>query len=475
MSPESVARTSRCATTACTLLLLALAACRERPKSPTTPPDVGTPPPSAPALSRFAVPLDYDATAVLRLVDQTVPRVFGSMDSVRAVNGDSRKHYAFEASRGPFTAFAVDSEVHLRATLAYQARGYYKPPIGPTLSAGCGNEHERPRLVVELATPLSLSADWHLRSRVRLVAVRAASSQARDRCDVSILHLDVTDRVVDAARGALRERLPAIDRRVASVDLGEHVAEWWSLLERPIRLADSVWLALHPERLRMGTMRGTSLVLTVPVSLDARPRIVTGSEPAPSTTPPPPLAADSVGDGFRIQLEGLVDYGTASRAVGDALEGRRLTRAGRTVTVQDASVQPGAHGRLVLSLAFAGDASGRLRLVGTPRYDARSGAILVPDLDFDLESDSRVVNGYAWLRSDELRASIREGARFPVAPALARGRELLTSGLNRTLGDAVTLSATVDSVGVTGLYVTRDGVLVRADATGHARVAVHQR
>jgi hypothetical protein len=101
--------------------------------------------------------------------------------------------------------------------------------------------------------------------------------------------------------------------------------------------------------------------------------------------------------------------------------------------------------------------------------------VLVPDLDFDLDTDSRVVNGYAWLRSDDLRETIREHARFPVATALARGRELLTSGLNRALGDAVTLSATVDSVGVTGLYVTRDGLLLRADATGHARVAVRQR
>ena len=475
MFPESVARRSKYATTTCALLLFLLAGCRERPNTPTVPPDVSAPPPSAPVLSRFAVPLDYDATAVLGLVDQTVPRVFGSMDEIRTVDGDSRKHYAFEAARGPFTAFAVDTEIHLRATLAYQARGYYKPPIGPTLSAGCGDEHQRPRLVVELATPLSLSPDWHLRSRARLVSVRAASARERDRCDVSILHLDVTDRVVEAARDALRGRLAQIDRRVASVDLGEHVAEWWSLLQRPIRLTDSVWLALHPERLRMGTVRGTSLVLTVPVSLDARPRIVTGSEPSPPRAPPPPLAADSVGDGFRISLDGLVDYGTASRALNDALAGRQLTRAGRTVTVQDASVLPWSRGRLVLSLSFAGDANGRLRLVGTPRYDARHGEIRVPDLDFDLETDSRVVNGYAWLRSDELRETIRERARFPVAPALARGRELLTSGLNRALGDAVTLSATVDSVGVKGLYVTRDGLLVRADATGHARVAVRQR
>src|SRR5213078_4607852 len=96
------------------------------------------PPPSAAALSRFSVPLEYDVTAVLRVVDQAVPRTFGSMDSVRSMKDDPSKHYAFEATRGPFTAFALGREMHLRATIAYRARGYYKPRIGPTLSAGCG-------------------------------------------------------------------------------------------------------------------------------------------------------------------------------------------------------------------------------------------------------------------------------------------------------------------------------------------------
>ena len=62
-----------------------------------------------------------------------------------------------------------------------------------------------------------------------------------------------------------------------------------------------------------------------------------------------------------------------------------------------------------------------------------------------------------------------------MASALERGRALLLEGLNRTIGDAVTLSATVDSVAVRGLFVTRDGVLVRAEATGRAGVSVKQR
>ena len=457
------------------MLPLAVACSREAPSTKSAPPDLGAPPPSAPELSRFSVPLEYDVTAVLRLVDQVVPTTFGSMDSVRTVNGDERKHYAFEATRGPFTAFATGREMHLRATFAYRARGYFKPRFAPTLSAGCGSEKEQPRIVVELATPLSLTSDWHLVSHARLVTIRPATTEDRDRCDVGILHTDVTDRVIGAARSALEAKLPDIDRKVGTVDLTGRVTEWWRLLRRPIRLTDSVWLSLQPEQLRMGKVRGEARVLTVPVSLDARPRIVTGQEPSISLAPLPPLAKDTVTDGFRIQMDGVVDYATATRAVTSALAGRRFTRAGRTVAVDSVTVLPASRGRLLLAIAFAGDASGRLQLVGTPRYQPAAGLVDVPDLDFDLDTDSRLVSGYAWLRSDELRATIRERARVPVQPALDKGRELLLSGLNRKLGDAVTMSATVDSVAVKGLYVTRDALVVRAEATGQARFTVKQR
>jgi hypothetical protein len=96
----------------------------------------------------------------------------------------------------------------------------------------------------------------------------------------------------------------------------------------------------------------------------------------------------------------------------------------------------------------------------------------VPDLDHDIAVDDPMLRTYSWLRSDALRKTFRERAHIPVGPVLARGRALLLEGLNRKIGDAMTISARVDSVAVRGLYVTLDGLVVRAEATGHARVAV---
>ena len=173
-----------------------------------------SPPPLA--LSHFNVPLSYDYKPILEMVERVVPVKFGSLDSVHMVGDDQNRHYAYEARRGPFTAFVRDGQVHLRSTLAYAARGYYKPPIGPTIGAGCGGDTpaERPRVTVELVTPLTLTPDWHLSSHTAIARLAPASTADRDRCTVSVINYDVTGRVVDAARSALTNQLPNIDQKI---------------------------------------------------------------------------------------------------------------------------------------------------------------------------------------------------------------------------------------------------------------------
>ena len=430
---------------------------------------VTAPPPPPATPSRFDAPLEYDFTPVLEVVERAVPRTFGSMDEVRPIRGDRRRRYAFEATRGPFTTFMRDSLVHLRARLRYTARGYFDPPVGPTLSAGCGDGDARPQIDVELVTPLTLDTTWHLVSRARLA--RLTPVPGRD-CRVSVIRFDVTDRVIDAARGALQGRMRQIDALVKRIDLSPRAAGWWATLERPIRLADGVWLELRPQALRLGRVTGTGQLLTVEAGVDALPRVVVGAPPPVQHRPLPSLRHDTSSGGFTILLDGEVDWATASREIAEATRGRSIRKLNRTVTVTSAAATPAPNGRIALTVGFAGDADGTLRLVGTPKLDALQSAITVPDLDFDVASGDRLVQVVEWVKGDELRVLLRDRARVPVAPILEKGRALLERGLNRTIGNVMSLSARVDTVTVNGIFVTRNGLLVRAGATGSAQVAV---
>ena len=68
----------------------------------------------------------------------------------------------------------------------------------------------------------------------------------------------------------------------------------------------------------------------------------------------------------------------------------------------------GTSGRLALTATLIGDAKGTVRFVGTPVFDRRTGMLVVPDLDYDLDVDSRLLRSYAWMKSDALRSIFRE-------------------------------------------------------------------
>ncbi len=430
---------------------------------------------AVPVLSTFQAPLAYDFTPILAVVERAVPKTFGSLDSVRQVGDDKRKHYAFVATRDTFTTFMRGQLVHLRTTISYRAKGYYKPPIGPTIGAGCGNDQEQPKIQIELVTPITLNRNWHLRSESRLEQLAPASDQPSDRCVVSILKYDVTSRVIDAAQKAISAHLPDIDSKIAKIDLTQRASGWWDLLNRPIRLRDRLWLQLQPRQFRLGTVTGSAHTLTVQAGLDAFPKIVTGDEPKTIPRPLPTLAKDTTKGGFQIALDGIVDFATATKAVNDALRGKSVTQATQTVTVKSVAVGPLSGGRIVLSVTFTGDANGALRFIGTPRLDAGHDHILVPDLDYDLQTNNDLINAFSRLRSDAFRELFREKATVPISSALQQGKSLLVEGLNRTIGDVMTISARVDSVAAIGLRVTRNGITVRAGAYGTASVSVKQK
>lgn len=430
------------------------------------------PPPPPQTLSRFNVPIAYDFTPIMTTVERIVPKKFGSLSEIKQIGDDTRRHYAFEATRSPFTAFVVGSQVHLRTTLTYAARGYYKPPLGVTVNAGCGSGAVRPRLVVELVTPLTIDSTWHLKSRSSLSRVERASAEDRDQCKVSILRFDVTDKVVDAARNGLEAQLPKIDKRIATVSLKDHATGWWAALNQPIRLHDALWLKMRPARLRLGKITGAKQLLTIQAGVDAYPSIVTGDMPVVVSSPLPKLAGAPGNDGFDIVIDGNIDYATISKTLTGLLGGKTITTQGKTVAIESVAASGRTGGRIELTVKFSGDAKGSLLLAGTPTYERELGQILVPDLDYDLDTDNRMINTVAWVKSDDLRTMLRDKARIPVGPVLDRGKDLLTAGLNRKIGTSLAMTATVDSVAVQDLYVRRPGIIVRAAAMGKAKVAV---
>jgi hypothetical protein len=444
--------------------------------------DVDAPPPAMmadvdtlPSLPRSTldIPLTYDLTPVARELQKAVPRTFGDIDK-RIQLKNKRMHIAFEAARDPFSVALNGQTAAISAVVHYKGRGWFKPPIGPEISSSCGLDDSPPRARISIASDISITSEWKLRGRTRAPRVTPYSNERRDECRVTFLNIDVTDRVIKATTDALARQRPMIDRKIAAVNIRPRFESWWHLLQRPIALTDSVYLVINPSAVRMGQAVGVKRTLVTALGFSASPVVVTGARPATVETPLPPLNPAAVGDGLHILIEGVIDYDLATDLLRKHIVGKKLERAGKTIQVKDARLFGIGGGKLALELRFGGAANGRIYLVGTPRYDASTNELYVPDLEYDVGTASMLVKGIEWVKHDDVRDFIRSQARWPIGNVMQTGKEQLVKGLNRDLAPGVRLSADVKEVQGLSVHARRTAIRLRAQADANARLTVKQ-
>ncbi len=454
-------------------MLLAIGACDGSLDVDAPPPAMSADIDTLPALptSTLDIPLTYDLSPVVEALERAVPKTFGDIDDRRQLS-NKRMRVAFEAIREPFKVSLDGQTANLTAVINYQGKGWYDAPFAPEVSGSCGIDQPKPRARIQIATALRITPEWKLRGRTRVGDVTPFSDTRRDQCRVTVFNIDVTGRVIEAARNAVTGKRSLIDQKIAALDIRPRFQEWWHLLQRPIPLTDSVWLQINPSAVRMGESVGTRRTLVTALGFSASPRIVTGSRPAPLETPLPPLYPAAVGDGLHILLDGVIGYDIASRLLEDKLKGKKIDRAGQTLEVSHVRLFGIGGGKLALELRFKGAAQGRIYFVGTPRYDAGTNELFVPDLDYDVGSVNALVSGLEWVKHNDVREFFRQRARWSVGSVMQKGREQLAKGLNRDLAPGVRLTADVKAVHGLAVNAQRSAILLRAQADANAKLTV---
>lgn len=454
-----------------------LPACSEPERVDPSPPQVlgDEVEPAAPPLSRLDVPVGIPLRTLLELLESAVPTRFGTLETFHQVEEGGRASVAFDLEREPFRGEMLGELARLRTTIRYSVRVSYDLPLLPDPGGDCGlDDTPRPRLDVALESPIAIGPDWSLSTQVAIQEIRPASTDAEDRCEVTLLGLDITDDLVEGARAELEEHLQKIDDLAAGVGLRARVASWWSTLREPIQLEDDLWLSMHPEVVSQGEIRGVGDSVYITLSLGARPRIVFGERPDPGPHTLPTLGSEPVSPGLQLLVDGRAEYGTASTFLQERVGGTEVEVRGRRVVVDSIRVFGLGGGQVALELEVSGDARGRLFLTGQPEVDRQTGIISVPDLRLDVATRDVVLSTVAWLADQGFRDFLREQATWPSDPVVAWMREWLEEGLNRSLSDDLRVSGSVDSLTIVGVQALRDDLLVRISAHGDASLFVER-
>ena len=427
--------------------------------------------------SALTAPIVFELGPAIAQFEADIPRHFGSLDRRLRADSTARASVAFTASRSPFRVHVEKTEIVVETVLEYEGRGWYDPPLGPEVSAGCGGgDDPKPRLLVRFVSTPSFTPDWGLRTRTHTDVVRF-SDESRDQCQVTFLKIDVTDKVVSAVHEEMTRKAEQMDRNVARRDMRGQIERIWKKMERPIRLSDGVWLLIQPAAAQLASFSGSGDTLTAVVRLEVRPTIVTGVRPPDTTlvTPLPPLRTTTdadTGSGFSVVLEGTFSYDAATELLRKRLVRHVIRIAGRRMRIEDTTLRGIGSGRVALGVTFSGAVQGRIFFTGTPRLDLKTRQLTVPDLDLDVGSTDLLGHGLWRGPEGAVRDYLRANTVIPDSAALAGVERLAEHGMNRELAAGVRLEATLSDSRGLAVSATREHLVVRALAEGQARLVV---
>jgi hypothetical protein len=453
------------------LLLLAAVGCGHETIN-VAPPEVSGEEAIAPPLAlpptTVVAPITLDLRSLLAELEETVPREFGKIDKASGfqVNKSPSIIVAVKLRRGRLSFDFKDNVITVSTILAYSGKAWVK--TGFTSNVECGTGDVQPRMRLRLRVTYNLTADWRLATKTEVLEVAPMSTEPRDRCQISVVKYDATDKIAEAAKGGLVKALANADRKLARVSLEKPIGGIWATLQRPISIAKgTLWLQINPTAVALGGISASDSVLTVRLGLTASPQMHSGPRPADDTLPLPRLAHGvQGGDTAIVLLEGVMLYAGANQLLDAKVRGKSFKVVGRKINIDKIVASPGGGGKLMLAVKLKGRAEGTVYAVGTPQYDPATDLISVPDLAFEANTMSALGGALAWLVQGPLLSTIQDRAKLTSADLMKLLLELANKNINRELSKGIYLRGNLTTATPIDIRATHDGLTVRARSAG---------
>jgi hypothetical protein len=459
------------------ILLLSAAAtgCHRKlevPKPELTP----SPPPPPAEPSTINIPVTIDLAPLFKEAETMVPKDFRASNAwtTVATNPLGDIGIKYEIWRDPLRLSVSGNRLDIAGKVYYWfvfGQNIPRPFVGGSTwkeLASCGRGEPAREASLGMNTTVVWDDDWYLSSTTKVAPVSFAN-----RCKVTFLQIDVTDRVSTAFADGLTKGAQTLDSRIRNSSNFRPMAEQaWRQLQEPLPLDSGLWLLLDPQLAYASPPSGNGSSVTATVGINATPRVVLSrTKPAPAIRALPKLQVRSPGEGFHMTIDSELPFAEANRLIAQALVSTRHDLAGHTVTITGANVY-GAGGLAVMKLDLVGDITGSVYLVGKPAYDAATQMLYVKDLDFSLETRHAIANVADWLNHEGFRRTIARQARWPLAGQISDAQKRIETALNRQLAPNAKLVGRVTGIRPAAVYTTSTSFYARVVLDGQATVQV---
>ncbi|WP_366186577.1 DUF4403 family protein [Flavobacterium ovatum] len=255
-----------------------------------------------------------------------------------------------------------------------------------------------------------------------------------------------------------------------SMDFKPNVLTALEKISNPFQVNESYesWLRLNPVEIYASDLKFKKESVQVEMGLKCTMETLIGRKP------------ESIFDSSKIILKtvskipnqittniiAVSSYNDASKIMTKNFQGQEFGTGNKKIKVQNVNLWH-KDGKMVIALEVLGSVNGTIYLVGFPKYNEIKKEIYFDDLNYVLDTKSRLMRTANWLAQGIILKKIQESCRYSIKPNLDEGKKTIWNYLNNySPMTGVYINGKMEDIEFQKIQLTNNAILANLKING---------
>ncbi len=262
-----------------------------------------------------------------------------------------------------------------------------------------------------------------------------------------------------------------------TLDFKSNILEMMQKASEPFEMSSTyqTWLKVTPQELHATEATLQKNAVNMTVGLKCLMESYIGQKPKPVFDKTKiilkPIA--NLPDKVVANIAAVSTYQDASRVMTSNFKGKEFGEGKRKVTIQNVAIWH-KRGKMIIALDMIGSLNGRIYLSGFPQYNAQTKELFFDDLDYAMETKSKLMKSANWLFQGVILNKIRQSCRYSIQPNLDEGRKNITHYLNNySPMPGVFVNGKLNDIVFDKVQLTNNAIVAFLNINGNVRVNIN--
>jgi Domain of unknown function (DUF4403) len=262
-----------------------------------------------------------------------------------------------------------------------------------------------------------------------------------------------------------------------ALDFKSNMLNMMEKISAPVELSPAyqTWLKITPQELYTTDGELMKSALNLNIGLKCQMETSIGKQPIVSFNKDKVLLKPSANlpDKVLANITAVSTYEDASRVMTENFKGKEFGSDGRKITVQNVAIWH-KEGKMIIALDMIGSINGRIYLSGFPQYNAQTKELFFDDLEYVLDTKSKLLKTANWLASGMILNKIRQSCRYSIQPNLEEGKQNILKYLsNYSPMPGVFVNGKMNDIVFEKVQLTNSAIIAFLNISGNVKVDVN--